>query len=91
MKAILVLSVVPVQIACTKQIKNGVSLNIIIQRTNAVTLPAPDIGYSHITDYHLYHELMALLAIPRFRNPELWPRHPSRYVDGEEEAEGIYR
>lgn len=56
-----------------------------------MTLPAPDLGYSHITDYHLYHELMALLSIPRFRNPELWPSHHSRYADGEEEAEGIYR
>lgn len=55
------------------------------------SLPTHDIGASHITDYYLHLELMSLLAIPRFRNPELWSHHPSRYADGEEEAEGIYR
>lgn len=66
--------------------REGKALPVMLHRNP----PMPDIGYSHITAYQLWQAVRE--AIDNHRpSTDHWDNHPSRYADGEEEAEGIYR
>lgn len=45
---------------------------------------------SHVLDFYLWREVRAILA-DYHPHPTTWHNHPSRYADGEEEHEGLWR
>jgi len=51
-----------------------------------------DVGMSHIVDYYLHLEVLACAELYRLRKPnQIRDLRIGRYLDGEEEREGLYR